>query len=66
MIWAFCHLVRRSHVVISDFSDFDVTNLCWALARAGEVDRELFEALAEHTAAGHQAVARDSDRDLDL
>eukprot|EP00435_Cladocopium_sp_Y103_P038773 s347_g10.t1 len=42
---------RRSMTVIKDFADFHVTNLCWAQARAKQVDHELFNQLATHTVA---------------
>lgn len=42
---------RRAMTVIKDFADFDATNLCWAQARAQQVDHELFHQLATHTVA---------------
>merc|ERR1719353_2542937 len=59
--WAFAKAGSKDHVlfraiseraalVISDFVEFDVTNLCWALAMNGEdVDFALLDALACHT-----------------
>ncbi|CAK9046284.1 unnamed protein product, partial [Durusdinium trenchii] len=40
---------RRSRSLVAEFADFDVTNLCWAQARANQVDPDLFEQLATHT-----------------
>ncbi|OLP86504.1 Hemicentin-1 [Symbiodinium microadriaticum] len=40
---------RRSLSQVPDFADFDVTSLCWAMARADAVDFELFDKLANHT-----------------
>jgi len=40
---------RRSLSQVPDFADFDVTSLCWAMARADAIDFELFDKLANHT-----------------
>ena len=32
--------LRRAMTVIKDFADFDATNLCWAQARAQQVDHD--------------------------
>ena len=38
----FAAISKRSRLLISDFADFDVTNLCWAQACANQVDHDPF------------------------
>jgi hypothetical protein len=45
--------LRRAMTVIKDFADFDATNLCWAQARAQQVDHDTWWAQELTKMGGH-------------